>query len=47
MNPGDVWVHSVMNVDTIDSPNGRAVVENTTTYSIKFFGFLKKEKFTF
>lgn len=47
MIPGDVWVHSIMNVDTIDSPNGRAVVENTTTYSIKFFGYLKKDKFTY
>lgn len=47
MKPGDVWVHSIMKVDTIDSPRGMAVVENTTTYSIKFFGFLKKDKFTF
>jgi hypothetical protein len=44
LNPGDVWENTTSKIDTLDSFNGRAVVENTTTYTIKFHGFFQKEK---
>lgn len=43
MGAGDVWVEKSSTIDTLYLPEGRVVVENTTTYSIKYFGLLKKE----
>ncbi len=47
MNPGDVWVNTTTTIDTLFMQEGVAVVENSTTYTIKFFGYLKKDKFTY
>jgi hypothetical protein len=47
MNPGDVWLKTTTTIDTLSFPDSEAIVENTTTYSIKFFGYLKKDKFTY
>ncbi|MDD2277692.1 MAG: hypothetical protein PHD06_06255 [Bacteroidales bacterium] len=41
---GEPKFNSSSEIDTIPSPDGRVIVENTTTYTIVFHGFLKKEK---
>jgi hypothetical protein len=44
INPGDVWERTITKTDSVDSYNGKAVVEIISTYTIKFHGFLQKEK---
>lgn len=41
---GEPWENRTVEVDTLSSPDGRVIVENTTTYTMVFHGFLKKEK---
>ncbi|MDD2197366.1 MAG: hypothetical protein PHE03_09365 [Bacteroidales bacterium] len=41
---GEPWINTSSETDTIPSPNGVVIIENTTTYTIVFHGFLKKEK---
>lgn len=41
---GEPKFNSSSEIDTIPSPDGMVIVENTTTYTIVFHGFLKKEK---
>lgn len=43
MGAGDVWIEKTSTIDTLYLPEGRVIVENTITYSIKYFGLLKKE----
>jgi hypothetical protein len=44
INPGDMWERTITKTESIDSYNGKAVVEVISTYTIKFHGFLQKEK---
>lgn len=44
LKAGEPWINSSSETDTIPSPNGMVIVENTTTYTIVFHGFLKKRK---
>lgn len=43
--PGESWVDSKSKIDTLVNHEGnRAIIENTTTYTLRFHGFIKKEK---
>ncbi|MFO8022042.1 MAG: hypothetical protein R6U65_06225, partial [Perlabentimonas sp.] len=43
--PGESWADSIIKMDTLINHEGnRAIIENTTTYTLRFHGFIKKEK---
>ena len=43
--PGESWVDTKSKIDTLINHEGkRAIIENTTTYTLRYHGFIKKEK---